>query len=73
MVVGCCELFRFFCLFSGCFKLVSVVSESFWLLTSSRLFSLLQVVEDSVRFLKFLRMSLVVHEVYLDVESFRSS
>ena len=58
---------------SGCFKLVSVVSESFWLLKSPRLFSLFKVVLDSVRLLTFFRKSLVVHVVELDVESFRLS
>ena len=52
---------------------VSVVSESFWLLKSSSLFSMFPVVLDSVRLLTFLRMSLVVHVVELDVGSFRSS
>ena len=58
---------------SGCFKLVSLVSESFWLLKSSRLFSLFPDVLDSVMLLTFSRMSSVVHVVQLDVESFRLS
>ena len=43
------------------------------LLWPSRLFSLFQVVLDSVKLLTFLRLSLVVHVVQLDAGSFRSS
>ena len=50
-------------LVSSSFNSVSVVSESFMLLKSSRLFSLFQVVLDSVRLLTFLRVSSVVHVV----------
>ena len=72
MVVGFCSWFRLFRLFQSVSSWFRMFQKVF-LLRSSRLFSLFRLVLGSVRLLTFLKLSLVVHVLYLDVGSFRSS